>query len=98
MISRSKLFNFQIKASVYKHLEVAAFFMSIVLLSLCYELRKWNHIPSALQTQARTQIVLCLTLHKLPNWTFISTRANQRYWIQAVWRENWLLDKINIFL
>lgn len=72
--------------------------MSIVLLNLCCELRKWNHVPSALQTAARTQIVLCLALHQLQNWTFISTRANQRPWIQTVLTENWLLDKINIFM
>lgn len=72
--------------------------MSIVLLNLCYELRKWNHVPPALQIQARTQIMLCLTLHRLQNWTFINTRANQRHWIQSVLTENWLLDKMNIFM
>lgn len=74
MISSSKLFNFQIKAPICKHLEIAVFFMSILLLNLCYELRKRNHVPSALQTQARTQIDLRLALRKLQKWTLISAR------------------------
>lgn len=72
--------------------------MSIALLNSCYELRKWNQVLSALHTQARTQIVFCLALYKLQNWIFISTRANQRHLIQTVLTENWLLDKINIFM
>lgn len=72
--------------------------MSIVLLNLCYELRKRNHVPSALQTKAGTWILLCLALHKLENWIFISTWANQRHLLQTVLTENWLFDKINIFM